>query len=151
MQDDAPSPETLIRFRELLLDTMKRHLATADALDTKAWQALGVGSIVLGLGVAGELRGYALIVALGAYGALAYGAFRCVRVRGWKAPPEGDDLWRDGWNLEPEDFDHTIVKALTIAEPINRKAIGDKAAAVSIAIIGLAAEITILTIAAAFA
>jgi hypothetical protein len=146
---EQPFGKTLARFRELLIETMQRHLATSDALDGKAWQALGVGSLVLGLGIAGDLNGWGLAVALGAYGVLAYGAFQCIRIRGWKVTPEGEELWRDGWNLGAEDFDHTIVNALVKAEPHNRQLLREKAEAARIAIVGLGAEIAVLTIAAA--
>jgi hypothetical protein len=145
-----PDPATLARFRELLLDTLHRHLASSDALDAKAWQALGVGSIVLGLGVAGDLKGWGLGFPLIGYVALAGGAYNCIRIREWKVTPEGDELWRDAWNVTAPDVDHTIVNALTEAEPHNRALLVTKAHSVRWALAGLAAEIGALVLVAMF-
>ena len=70
-------------------------------------------------------------------------------VRGWKVWPEGDDLWRDAWNVKPSDLDHTIVNAMAQAEPVNREIVRSKAAWTKVAVIGLAVEVVALTIAAA--
>lgn len=146
---EQPNPETVARLRELLLETLRRQLSTGDALDAKAWQALGVGSIVLGLGVAGNLDGWWLVVPLIAYGILVVGVVMAVRVRGWRTLPEGDGLWRDAWYVSPEELEHTIVNALAAGEPENAEQLRTKAAGVRIALVGMVAEITALAIAAA--
>jgi hypothetical protein len=145
---EQPSAETLARFRELLVDTLHRQLGTADALESKAWQAVGVGSIVLGLGIAGDLDGWELVFPLVGYVVLVGGAFQCIRIRGWSVPPVGDELWRDGWFLEAHDVDHTIVKALAEGEPANRGLLATKAHATRFALVGLGVEIVALVVAA---
>jgi hypothetical protein len=144
-----PTPDTLALFRELLLDTLHRQLATADALDSKAWQALGVGSVVIGLAVAGDRGGWWLLFPLVGYVVLAIGALLCLRVRGWKVPPKGDELWRDAWYVEGADLDQTVVNALAQGEPVNRELLESKASALRFALVGLLVEIVALTIVAA--
>ena len=146
-----PDPETVRRFRGLLEDTLNRHLSHADALDAKAWQALGVGSIVLGLGVAGDLRGWWLVAPLVPYLALVGAVSVSVHVRRWKTTPEGDRFWSEGWFRGPASFDRTVVNALVKAEPHNRKHLKWKGWAVRIAVGCLVAEIVALAAAAGFA
>jgi hypothetical protein len=148
---NGPNPETVRRFRGLLEDSLNRLLANAAALDAKAWQALGVGSIVLGLGVAGELHGWWLVAPLILYGVLVVAVFVAVRVRGWKTTPAGGELWERAWHLEPDGFERTVVAALVNGEPHNRKELRRKALAVWVVLGALVAEIVALAIAAVFA
>jgi len=148
---DAPDPETVRRARALLEDSLSRLLANADALESKAWQALGVGSIVLGLGVAGDLRGWWLVAPLIPYVALVVAVFVAVRVRGWKTTPTGAELWAKTWFRGPDEFDWTVVGALLKGEPHNRTQLRRKAIAVWFVLGALVAEIVALALAALFA
>ena len=132
------------------MDTLRRQLATADALDAKAWQALGAGSVILALGVVGDLGGLVLVLPLAGYVCVAVGSFFCLRVRRFEVMPSTTGLWQDNWFRPVADLDHTVIYALVTAEATNRAILHDKARDLRVALVGLAIETAALVLVALF-
>lgn len=158
--------ETAARMAEVAMETNRRQLETADALDQKAWQALAAGSLIIGLGVAGDVSGWGLVAPLGAYIALAVTSLMCLQVRAYSVLPATWALWKDNWWRDRGDLDHAIVEALIAGEreipeseewrpPVtaegdcNAELLHEKAKALRIAIRSLAIETVALVVAAA--
>jgi len=135
---------------QLALETNRRQLATSDAIDSKLWQALGTGSVVIGLGVAAKISGGELTLAFLGYIALAFASLMGLYVRGYKTLPDTTDTWKDYWFRTPEELDRSTVDALGRAEIANRDVLNGKAGWLKVALISLAVETGVLILVAIF-
>ena len=140
---------TTERIAELGLSTQDRQLVTWDALDSKAWQVFGAGSVVLGLGIAGNLTAHALQIAIPIYFMLAGGALFCLWPRTFFALPEISELWRKYYYRGRDELNHCVVNALAEAGDKNKATLEKKVWGLRVALYALAAQTLTLAIAAA--
>ena len=144
--EDRPPAETVARIAALAEAALARQLEAAEATDNKAWQAFGAGSIVLGLGVAGDLDGAYAKVALVAYLVVAISALVCLVPRTWRLPPTIPELWDNYGMRDVRDVDHVVVDTLYKGFHTNQTKLFHKALWLGLAVVCLAVETVTLAL-----
>lgn len=142
---DAGSAEEIAR---LGLETLERQLATGDAIDGKAWQALAAASVVIGLGAIGAVDDALLAVAAAAYALVAACALMAVRPRGYQVAPPPQDVWGHYWHRPAVELHHMLADTVATAYPANAQLLRDKRRWLVGALLALAAETIVLALAA---
>ena len=143
-----PLPETIEFIWEETHGAVDAQLRLAETLDSKAFQAIGVGSVLIGLVALGAdallsaatLSRWLLLSAVFAYTLSALFTFLTVNVRDYRLGNRADELWATQWEFNPVEIKHALVADLADAHRHNRGETGRKTLFLRAALALLAVE-----------
>ena len=118
-----PLPETVEFIWEETRCAVGAQLRLAETLDSKAFQAIGVGSVLIGLVALGSdalvsepaLSRWLLLASVVAYTLSALFTFLTVNVRRYRLGNRADELWPTQWEFNPVEIKHALVADLAEA------------------------------------
>lgn len=148
-RDDSPpklKPETLNLLLELARNTPSDQLKASDAVDSKIFQALATGSILIGLATVGDVdREHVTTVfvagAVAAFFVLAVAAIRALWSRRYRVPISSQQLWERYWDDEPDVVRHAYLDDLAKGYNDNEANIASKHRAFRVVLIALLVEV----------
>ena len=144
----APQPHTLDFIWDMTKGAVEVQLQTVDTLDSKAFQSIGVASVIIGLIALGsqslregpELARWFIVAALVAYTCVGIGAFVALGIRRYRRSLQADHLWPLQWQQSEAAIKHALVADTAEAYKHNKTALRQKARAVRVALAGLVVE-----------
>lgn len=147
-----PLPETIEFIWEETRGAVDAQLRLAETLDSKAFQAVGVGSVLIGLVALGSdallsaatLSRWLLLMSVFAYTLSALFTFLTVNVRRYRLGNRADELWPTQWEFNPVEIKHALAADLAEAHRHNRSELGRKTLFLRVALALLAAEAALI-------
>ena len=147
-----PLPETIEFIWQETHGAVDAQLRLAETLDSKAFQAIGVGSVLIGLVALGTdallsaapLSRWLLLLAVIVYTLSALSTFLTVNVRRYRLGNRADELWPTQWDLAPVEIKHALVADLAEAHRHNRGELRKKTLFLRAALALLAVEAALI-------
>jgi len=142
----APRPETLKVICAIAQTSPSEQLRAAEAVDSKIFQALAAGSVLIGLAAvqAGEhddLKIAFLAAAVAAFLVLATLAIPTLWSRRFRIGMGPDQLWNDYWSNTPDQIRHAYVDDIVSGYQQNEKLLASKHKALRGILLALLAEV----------
>ncbi len=149
---NQPSPETIEFIWSETRGAVEAQLAVADGLDSKAFQAIGVGTALIGLVALGSgallaqpsLARWFLAAAIFSYVMSALFTFFAVNVRRYRLGNRADQLWPTQWQEEPIAIKHALIADWAEAYRYNDAEIRKKTRSLRAALATMALEATMI-------
>lgn len=147
-----PLPETIEFIWEETRGAVDAQLRLAETLDSKAFQAIGVGSVLIGLVALGSdillsaptLSRWLLPVSVSAYTLSALFTFLTVNVRHYRLGNRADELWPMRWQFRPVEIKHALVADVAESYRHNRSELRRKTLFLRAALALLAIEAVLI-------
>lgn len=148
MAAETPPPETVDFIFEQVLAYPDAQTADAKDLDSKAFQVIGLGTVVIGL--ANLVRSDVviatglLIASLLAYAALATLVLWTIWPREFYRPLNPTELWQRHWQDDPRDLKHAIIDSVAKITERHQVLLRSKGRALRWALYGLVVEASLI-------
>ena len=154
-----PLPETIEFIWTETRGAVAAQLRRSENLDSKALQAIGVGSVLIGLVAVGAdtllaapaLSRWLLPLAILSYTVSAVFTFLTVNVRRYRLGNRADQLWPTQWHSSPLEITHSLVADMAEAAKHNEAELHTKTQFLRASLAALAVEAILIGAAIAVA
>ena len=143
-----PLPETVEFIWEETRGAVDAQIQRSENLDAKAFQAIGVGSVLIGLVAVGAnallaappATRWLLVAAVVSYALAALFTFLSVNVRRYRLGNRADELWPTRWQFTPLEIKHALAADLSSAYRHNEAELRQKTRWLRAALAAMAVE-----------
>ncbi|MCW2961979.1 MAG: hypothetical protein JWM90_2366 [Thermoleophilia bacterium] len=142
--------DTMRRIIDLTLPDFELQMGRWDALDSKAWNALGAASLSLTLGLSlGDPETGVIAAGIVAFLVAAFGAVWTVWGRAAQTPINANYLWEKYWDESVDTLERMLVHEIQNAARHNSSVLRNKSTALTVAFAGAVLSIVCALLAGA--